>query len=195
MVEMLGVLAIIGVLSAGALAGYSKAMFRHRVNQTIDIFQGVLQRFAELEQKGIGQGAEIFGADNIIEYGLMKNCQKFNDEEYYGGESCKLQIGRFDADFKDSTEGYVEGEFYIRFSDSKSCMAFLSAGWENAVPLDWWNPHGAIVRTNPYKTIYDPNGAYGEAITKVEMGKMTEACQQCDDENGCQFMLVVHQEF
>ena len=36
MVEMLGVLAIIGVLSAGALAGYSKAMMQHRLNKNTD---------------------------------------------------------------------------------------------------------------------------------------------------------------
>ena len=33
MVEMLGVLAIIGVLSVGAIAGYSKAMFKYKLNQ------------------------------------------------------------------------------------------------------------------------------------------------------------------
>ena len=33
MVEMLGVLAIIGVLSAGALAGYNKAMMQHKLNK------------------------------------------------------------------------------------------------------------------------------------------------------------------
>ena len=38
MVEMLGVLAIIGVLSAGGLAGYSKAMFKHKLNTTMDQF-------------------------------------------------------------------------------------------------------------------------------------------------------------
>lgn len=32
MVEMLGVLAIIGVLSIGSIAGYSKAMYNHRLN-------------------------------------------------------------------------------------------------------------------------------------------------------------------
>ena len=38
MVEMLGVLAIIGVLSIGAIAGYSKAMFKYKLNkQTIQI--------------------------------------------------------------------------------------------------------------------------------------------------------------
>ena len=36
MIEMLGVLAIIGVLSVGGIAGYSKAMAKYRVNKTID---------------------------------------------------------------------------------------------------------------------------------------------------------------
>ena len=36
MVEMLGVLAIVGVLSVGGIAGYTKAMAKHRVNQTLD---------------------------------------------------------------------------------------------------------------------------------------------------------------
>ena len=35
MVEMLGVLAIIGVLSIGAIAGYNKAMEKHKINKTI----------------------------------------------------------------------------------------------------------------------------------------------------------------
>jgi len=36
MIEMLGVLAIIGVLSVGGIAGYSKAMHKYRVNKTIE---------------------------------------------------------------------------------------------------------------------------------------------------------------
>ena len=36
MIEMLGVLAIIGVLSVGGIAGYSKAMQRYRINKCID---------------------------------------------------------------------------------------------------------------------------------------------------------------
>ena len=37
MVEMLGVLAIIGVLSIGGIAGYSMAMNRYRANEALDI--------------------------------------------------------------------------------------------------------------------------------------------------------------
>lgn len=36
MIEMLGVLAIIGVLSVGGIAGYSKAMTKFKINKTID---------------------------------------------------------------------------------------------------------------------------------------------------------------
>ena len=36
MIEMLGVLAIIGVLSVGGIAGYSKAMLKFRTNKTLD---------------------------------------------------------------------------------------------------------------------------------------------------------------
>ena len=36
MVEMLGVLAIIGVLSVGGIAGYSKAMTKFKINKSMD---------------------------------------------------------------------------------------------------------------------------------------------------------------
>ena len=36
MIEMLGVLAIIGVLSVGGIAGYSKAMTQYKINKTVD---------------------------------------------------------------------------------------------------------------------------------------------------------------
>ncbi|MCP4393596.1 MAG: hypothetical protein GY804_04930 [Alphaproteobacteria bacterium] len=42
MLEMLGVLAIVGVLSVGALAGYSQAMAMHKINQTIDMLDQIV---------------------------------------------------------------------------------------------------------------------------------------------------------
>ena len=39
MIEMLGVLAIIGVLSIGGLAGYTMAMNRHKANNILDFAQ------------------------------------------------------------------------------------------------------------------------------------------------------------
>ena len=42
MVEMLGVLAIVGVLSAGGLLGYSQAMKKHKLNQTQEQIQQII---------------------------------------------------------------------------------------------------------------------------------------------------------
>ncbi len=37
MIEMLGVLAIVGILSTGAISGYSKAMLKHKTNKTVEL--------------------------------------------------------------------------------------------------------------------------------------------------------------
>ena len=50
-VEMLGVLAVIGVLSAGGLAGYGKAMYRYELSKTVSITTQALQDFAFFKKK------------------------------------------------------------------------------------------------------------------------------------------------
>ena len=54
MVEMLGVLAIIGVLSVGAISGYSKAMFKYKLNKQAEqistIFNNMLVEHDKLKR-------------------------------------------------------------------------------------------------------------------------------------------------
>ena len=53
MIEMLGVLAIIGVLSVGGIAGYSKAMEQFRINKAISeysyLIYGLLEHLTDLK--------------------------------------------------------------------------------------------------------------------------------------------------
>jgi len=77
MVEMLGVLAIIGVLSVGAIAGYSQAMFKYKLNKNIEqlsIFSmSVLEHYSGLEQGDDNTSAFIAGvaeALNIVPDGM-----------------------------------------------------------------------------------------------------------------------------
>ena len=52
MVEMLGVLAIIGVLSVGGIAGYSLSMRRHRANGVVDLMSKyALVVYGECQQR------------------------------------------------------------------------------------------------------------------------------------------------
>ena len=45
MIEMLGVLAIVGVLSVGGIAGYSKAMEKWKIEQTISEYNTLMFGF------------------------------------------------------------------------------------------------------------------------------------------------------
>ncbi len=196
MVEMLGVLAIIGVLSAGVLKGYSAAMFKYKMNQTIDTYNQVLQRFMELEQKGLGQGVEIGndgnGAQDFVTYGLLPNCQKETAPD--GTETCRLPVGTIGMSFVD-TGSFIFGQFIVFFTDSKSCITFASAGWENASPVEWWTyPYdpsfGGFIQVGS-EVIYWPV----QEITEVKMSDIIEGCQICEtDLDRCFFYHAIRGE-
>ena len=64
MIEMLGVLAIIGVLSVGGIAGYSKAMMKFKINKTAEQISQIVTniRTLYLQQKdynGLGNSSAI----------------------------------------------------------------------------------------------------------------------------------------
>ena len=62
MVEMLGVLAIIGVLSIGGIAGYTMAMNRYRANEILDAASKVAI-IAQTLNAGEGGDADLSDAD------------------------------------------------------------------------------------------------------------------------------------
>ena len=80
MVEMLGVLAIIGVLSIGGILGYTIAMTRHRTNE---ILNGVLQRaYLVAAQIASGRTPSLaeFENDDIAGGTFDKNVITLTDE-------------------------------------------------------------------------------------------------------------------
>ena len=119
MVEMLGVLAIIGVLSVGGIAGYSLAMRRHRANQIADF----ASKYA------------------LIEYDL---CQKrLMNDEIESITDCSSQIySRVGEKSLPAGVSFIApGEYTtaestgidtikigISFSDEKLCQAVASIG-------------------------------------------------------------------
>lgn len=69
MIEMLGVLAIVGVLSVGAFAGYSMAMEKYKSNQAVDEIMTIIREMKELgnnvsNREGVLQG---YGATTILQ--------------------------------------------------------------------------------------------------------------------------------
>ena len=120
MVEMLGVLAIIGVLSVGGIAGYSLSMRRHRANQVVDyISKFALDQYATCRKHLLDAG---FASYNCVFY-------SYHDD-------FEPDIGNFPSgvthlwvnDFLSINKGdIIDGiEVYTEFSDQKLCQATAS---------------------------------------------------------------------
>ena len=83
MVEMLGVLAIIGVLSVGAMSGYAKAMFKYKLNKQTEQINQVMM--ALIEHKSLFTAAKnnesltsLFIKLNTIPPEMIQNNQIFH---------------------------------------------------------------------------------------------------------------------
>ena len=66
MIEMLGVLAIIGVLSVGGIAGYSKAMMKFKINKTIEQMSMILAN-TRILYSSQGNYSGLYGYGTYIE--------------------------------------------------------------------------------------------------------------------------------
>ena len=81
MVEMLGVLAIIGVLSVGAIAGYSKAMMKYKLNKQAEamnmLLNNAIQNVGRFPNNSTADGAEYY-AVIMDKLGLLPDGIVFN---------------------------------------------------------------------------------------------------------------------
>ena len=68
MVEMLGVLAIIGVLSVGGIAGYSSAMNKFKINKTVEQLYHVTQNLKNLCANDACETSLMCSQDNYAPY-------------------------------------------------------------------------------------------------------------------------------
>ena len=120
MVEMLGVLAIIGVLSVGGIAGYSLSMRRHRANQIADfVAKNALIVYGQCQQKLM---------DGTIS--RISNC--FDSDISWTAENG--EVGTFPAGlkalaFNSISTASIEADIVkmsAAFDDDKLCQAVAS---------------------------------------------------------------------
>ena len=112
MIEMLGVLAIIGVLSVGGIAGYSKAMMKFKINKTIDQVSQLSQntRTLYVRQKNYGSlGGKVIYKANLAPREMFES----------GSGSGYEMTNAFGGD----VQVYSHGKY--KFDDNKAFMIIL----------------------------------------------------------------------
>ena len=92
MIEMLGVLAIIGVLSVGGIAGYSQAMNKFKVSKATDQIQTMVQNIRTLYA---GQKTYSGLAASAAGNALLYSAGVFTDEICPDGASCSTAMNPY----------------------------------------------------------------------------------------------------
>ena len=132
MIEMLGVLAIIGVLSVGGIAGYSQAMNKFKVSKTIDQIQTMVQNIRTLYS---GQKTYSMSTNTNA---LLKAAGVFNDEICPYGETCSVPMNPYGGSITVSSLqddiGRTDRAFYIAYDSlpNTACVALATQGWGDA---------------------------------------------------------------
>ena len=128
MVEMLGVLAIIGVLSVGGIAGYSKAMNKYKINKTTD---QVSMLVANIRTLFSSQG-NYAGLDNakakkfgVVPNDMYTNVSSSGIKNAFGGQVAILAAKARQGD------GVGNEAFIIEYGglSSEACVTIATGDW------------------------------------------------------------------
>lgn len=164
MIEMLGVLAIIGVLSIGGIAAYTKAMEKHNINKLLDqITRIVMQTRTTFADKPNYNDLDGPIASVIVNTALGNEKEVGIKDEY--GNYQSFSVGK----------NHMTSENVFRvdtpYMSQAACMAVLTTDWGE---YDQSDGYGGV------KLFYD-DGDGLDFIQEypISMERAAEACSGC----------------
>ena len=193
MIEMLGVLAIIGVLSVGGIAGYSKAMEKFKLNKAIGeysmLIMGVLEHLDDF--KNLGTSKDVGVTDLAQSLNLIPDSWTVHNtiqstDAYGNGIDLYIRGKRFSFDvyigtvaFDDNNQNPTSPNFSIRF-----CEELLQSIY---APLHSAAINAGVYRSSVGKTTVFWGDAYcsgGEkCLSDITLDEIHKACSSCGKTN------------
>ena len=201
MIEMLGVLAIVGVLSVGGIAGYSKAMEKFKINKTAEQISHIATNIRNLyaqqtTYKGLTTSTAIdMGVipSDMASFSTSSVKNQFNGESWVGAA-----LTSYNEDYKYFAIVY-EG------LSKNACMTLSTMDWgttyssglialgvgSDRIYSEGWKPSPWDARepisSNFEENIY--NGTlFGTGKLPLNVAKAAQLCN-CPN-NTCQFVLL-----
>lgn len=196
MIEMLGVLAIIGVLSVGGLVGYSKAIERYKVNETINHVTHIVTNTRTLfktqrdfySQLGFKTSKNLYDETNktraIVESAKLfpEAIIKSGYKNMFGGDIKYYASGKFATN---------DGKAFIvdfRGIPQEACIELAARDWQSNLGLLVMNVRGSgassgginAVSVQDCNTTY--KAGYGMVCAKDMPMSIDQAVAACDME-------------
>ena len=192
MVEMLGVLAIIGVLSVGAIAGYSKAMMKYKLNKQAEQISSILD-YVNIHMDDFKR-SKTSTAGNMIP--LLKKLNVIPQEMIRKNISSKIfdifgtNISLQNYTFPNSGVYYFELYIVLNKGQKESCMNLFTIAKAQRGQL--WRTKFEIVKG---ETSSEANSAWGDSycepdrkcLKDLTIAEMEDFCNVCEDKDSCIF--------
>ena len=205
MVEMLGVLAIIGVLSVGAIAGYSKAMFKYKLNKQAESFNMLLNTAIQLQpdlDRSVKAGGR-FNADFFHKANLIPDGMTYKNNHIYDA------MGSYEIMYYSSISyGNPYTAYLIEYDIERSgnsatsrsieiCRNMLTVAKENAADLAFIQMRSG---KNNINGDYDESRIYGNkrctgnftCLRNMGVKETDDFCSSCNSENWCAIMFYIY---
>ena len=183
MIEMLGVLAIVGVLSVGGIAGYSKAMEKFKINKTVDHVSQIATNIRTL----YAQQTTYAGLNNTtaVQMGVVP------DSLATSGTSYTSITNDFGGSVSIWDYYSLEGTFAIAMSkiSKQACIEMATLDWGNAsssglVAMNiGWITNSTIDDSTCNKMIGSDWFTYCPHKGPLTVAQATQACNNGGEDN------------
>ncbi len=188
MVEMLGVLAIIGVLSVGAIAGYSKAMMKYKLNQHAQAVNMLINNVLQIkEQLAHTPNASTYYGTMLHKLNLLPDGIEYITNATLQDTWFNAIIAVYHTDSTARSYGGIHFIFPQNALGAEICRNIVTATKENAADL--WLIEGRKYNDSDNPIYY--GHAYGDnycgndkkCIRALSLNDISQLCNICDDQS------------
>ena len=189
MVEMLGVLAIVGVLSVGAIAGYSKAMMKYKLNKHAEAVNMLINNMLQIKDKlerpaknttGSIYYNNLFYKMNLLPDGITYDNSYYLEDKYFNGK-----IVLYHLTSKTQSFGGIQFMFSPSAQGAEICKNIAFAAKENSANL-WLLETAKTYNDDTHDYI---GHLYGDAycggrsacLRDLDLNKVNNLCNVCDE--------------
>ena len=191
MVEMLGVLAIIGVLSVGAIAGYSKAMMKYKLNKQTEQIGSILDYvnihmddFKRSKTSTAGNMVPILKKLNVIPQEMIRENRNNAIFDVFGTTIVLKNYTGGDGEY------YFEFLLYLNKGQKESCMNLFTIAKAKREQL--WRTKFETTKGEENSSADIVNGdnyctSDRKCLKDLTLAEMEDFCNICEDKDSCAF--------
>ena len=199
MVEMLGVLAIIGVLSVGAIAGYSKAMMKYKLNQYSEavnlLINNVLQIKGQLQHKAntVTNFRTILYKLKLLPDGIIydENSEYVHDRWFNNNILITYNNSQYigsDGKVEQNDMGFIRLNFSpASMHGAEVCHTAINVIKQNAGDIEYME----LLQYSDSDGRYNYSGQIrSQELLTLNISKIDQLCNQCRDYEVCGLLVA-----